>query len=222
VITPTDTEIAAEPITPDVVISWFRNATTTQYPNAPTKKDVWLLTKTVNQLRQLKYSARELRIIDPDARLDQLTDLDALSDAADIERAFVLHHPLRDLRKYLPELIKVYERNEFDPLVLHRLKKLNEAIRALRQDAAYLFEQSKRGGQDRSWHVYAHILRYPIIQAWKKCGRIQLSNKPDGVLVRVLSYALKAVYGRELPKHTIATELKRSNRRIGLTVHPEP
>jgi hypothetical protein len=149
-----------------------------------------------------------------------LTDLDVLSDS-DISQALAVQRPLNNLRKRLPPLIGIYERNEIDPLIMHRLKQLSAAIKSLFQDAAYLFEQSKRGGKNPGWHIQAHMLRYPIEQVWKKCGRAQLSNKPDGPLVKVLRYALKAVSGRNISKHTISTELKRAKRRRGFTVQHE-
>jgi hypothetical protein len=204
-----------EPITTEEVLDWFRSATSARYPKVPLAEHVWLLVRTVNELRHYKNNKRTLKIIE--TPVDELTDLDALTELADVENALAAQHTLRNLHKQLPILIEIYQRKILDARVTLRLRQLLAALTELREDASVLFELPGPGGQEGHWHIQAHMLRGPIEFAWKQAGRSQLSNKPAGPLVKVLSHAVKAVYGRQVSRHTISTELKRDKRRM--TVH---
>jgi hypothetical protein len=207
------TKRAATRITPAVAIGWFATVKNSRSPFEPTIADVSPLVETVNELPL--YTDRELKIIDPDLPLGSLEDLDEVTDLGEFKQVSAIGQSLRVLKRKLPQVIELYQRNELDRLVLHRLKQLDTALTALAREAAYLFQGPKPGGTDRSWHVHAHVLRFPIERILKKLGRTKLSTKPTGPLVRILGLALKATTGRKLSEHTISTELNRARRRRG-------
>src|SRR4051812_38953144 len=209
-------------ITSGQVIEWFREAATKRRPKVPKERDVWLLVRTINELRRRPYSERELRIADPALPVARLADLDLLDDSEMKKVAGVQEH-LRGLRSQLPHLVDVFDADQLvDPLVTHRLKQLQSALDALFEDAQYFFVPPKPGGQDRAWHIYVEVLRRAIEPVLKAVDR-RPSVNPDGLLVTILVRALQVVCGWTYSRVTISTELKRARRRPdGFTARRTP
>lgn len=106
------------PITCETAIAWFRQTKSSKFPGEATDGDVSSFVKIVNDLPA--YTERELKIIDPELPIEQLIEFDELN-ATEFKEVLSFQHALTTLRQKLPDVINTIQRNDMDPLGLHRL-----------------------------------------------------------------------------------------------------